>query len=140
MKAVVLTTARTIPPEPLGQQPDDVQIRFVILATEAVQNALVITLPDGPGARLGDRISLMLQGNAALRMTLRLSPLDRGARFWRAVRRDRRVLPLILDADLLVAADRDANFATWHLARRTGIPAVSGYAAAVKDLQERTAL
>ncbi|UJP11481.1 hypothetical protein L2X99_08270 [Microbacterium sp. KUDC0406] len=141
MNVVVVTTAGAIPLEPLGALPEGVQIRFVTVAEDARarQDAVVVELPHGVGGRLGDRISALLQGGAAQRMILRASPLDRGARFWRAVRADGRIDPFLHDADLLVAGDRDANYATWQLARRATVPAVAGYAAATKELQGRAA-
>lgn len=141
MNVVILTTTAAVPQEPLGVLPDGVRIRYVTTAADARGrlDAVVVEQPHGVGARLADRISSMLQGGAAQRMILRASPLDRGARFWRAVRGDHRIRAFLVGADLLVAGDRDANYATWQLARRGTVPAVAGYAAAMKELQRRTA-
>lgn len=139
MNVVVVSATGLIPHEPLGPLSDDVVTRFIVPArTGGADAALVIPLPKGVGARFGDRVSAMMQGNALLRMLLRASPLDHGARFWRALKRDARLKAFVQDAELLVAADRDANYACWNLARRTAVSSVSGYAAAKKELQRRT--
>lgn len=141
MNIVVVTTASALPHEPLGNLPDSARLTYVALAGEAcaAEDILVVEQPRGIGARLTDRIDAMLQAGPAQRMILRASPLDRGARFWRAVRADRRIGSFVVDADLLVAGDRDANYATWQLARRGTGSAVAGYAAATKELQRRSA-
>lgn len=135
MNVVIMTTG-LVPRDPLGELPDGVDLRIVASARAGVDapDALVVPVPTGVLARLGDRISRLLQGNAALRMIQRISPLDPGARFWRTVRKDARVTGLAADADLLIAGDRDANFTCWQLARRADVAAVSGYPAGKKEL------
>jgi hypothetical protein len=141
MNVVILTTAGAVPQEPLGALPDGVRVGFVTTAADGRgrPDVVVVEKQHRARTRIADRISAMLQGGVAQRMILRASPFDRGARFWRAVRGDDRIRTFILDAELLVAGDRDANFATWQLARRASVPAVAGYAAATKELQRRAA-
>ncbi|WP_243224845.1 hypothetical protein [Microbacterium sp. CIAB417] len=136
MNVVVVTTASEPMKEPLGELPDTVRLMHVTWGGREVQNhaALAIAAPNGPLARFGTRLSRVLQRGPVLRMLERVSPLDRGARFWRAVRHDERIPTTLADADLLVAGDRDANLACWHLARRLRIAAVSGYAAGTKEV------
>ncbi|WP_437584424.1 hypothetical protein ACSAGD_03915 [Paramicrobacterium sp. CJ85] len=71
------------------------------------------------------RLVDILWRSAPGRTLVRISPFDRSRRFWRAVREQR---PVVADAlkgaDVIVAADRDALWATWHLARKTRGPAV----------------
>lgn len=139
MNVVIMTTTSVASRQPLGGIPAEVDVQVVASgrATLGDVEALVVSSPSGPLARLGDRISQALRTSAPARMILRISPLDPGARFWRSVRRDPRVQRLIAGADLLIAADRDANFACWQLARRTGIPAVSGLPAGEKEVARR---
>lgn len=67
----------------------------------------------------------LLWRSAAGRTLVRVSPLDRSRRFWKAVRSQRPAVAEALGgADVIVAADRDAVWATWQLARRTRGPAV----------------
>lgn len=69
--------------------------------------------------------------SAAGRTLVRISPFDQSRRFWRAVRRQPRAFDVVRDADVIVAADRDAIWAAWHLARATrGPAAVYGVTAA----------
>ncbi|CAH0133626.1 MULTISPECIES: hypothetical protein [unclassified Microbacterium] len=133
---VVVVTTRAPTSQPLGDLSDTVRVRWM-MPTGGVHSSaevLVIAQPHGPVARAADRISRMLSRNAAARMLLRMSPLDPGARFWRAVRGDARVREFLCGVDLLVAGDRDANFTCWQLARRADLRAVSGYAAAKQEV------
>lgn len=136
MNVVVVTMAGPASPELLGALPDLVRIKSVTASTATVESleTLVISMPHGLFSRFIDRISSQFQRNAVLRMLLRVSPLDRGARFWRALRRDVQVDDFLRDADLLIAGDRDANFTCWQLARRANIVSVSGYAAGKREL------
>lgn len=100
--------------------------------------------PDAEG--LDDRVTLRQSASSARavaalsrslpgRMLVRLLPLDNGARFWRASVRVPEVQRRVLEADLIIAAERDGGFAAWnwlHRAARSGsTPAVvRGYAAA----------
>ncbi|WP_127472827.1 hypothetical protein [Microbacterium sulfonylureivorans] len=134
-------TTSLVPRDPLGELPGGVALSVVASARAGIddRDAIVVPVPTGMLARLGDRISGLLQGSAALRMIQRISPLDPGARFWRAVRGDARVAGLIGGADLLIAGDRDANFTCWQLARRMDGVAVGGYAAGKKELLRQVA-
>ncbi|MDT0156755.1 hypothetical protein Q9R19_03850 [Microbacterium sp. ARD32] len=135
MNAVVLTVTGLISGEPLAELPSGVRIRQITAAGETDDpDVLVIGLPNGPLARWARRLHDRSRSSVALRMLLRISPLDAGASFWRAVRRDARVPGFLAGTDLLIAGERDANFTTWQLARRTGLPAVSGYAAGRTEL------
>ena len=141
MNVVIVTTTGLAVSEALGEVPDGIEVGVIASARAGVsaEEAVVVPLPAGPLAGLADRLSRLLQGNAPLRMIQRISPLDPGARFWRAVRREPRVTDAVRGADLLIAADRDANFACWQLARRADVAAVSGYAAGKKELSRRSA-
>lgn len=84
--------------------------------------------------RVVDRLSGTLPG----RMIVRMLPLDAGARFWRASRGSAALTELVLHADLLVSAERDAGFAVWKWMRRSrraspaavrGIPAARAWLA-----------
>ncbi|MGF2948495.1 hypothetical protein [Microbacterium alcoholitolerans] len=141
MNIVVITAGGLIPEEPLGVLPAGTAVRRVAVSglERPGPDTLLIPLPDGLIARWARVVNTRARRSVVLRMLVRISPLDAGASFWRAVRRDARVAAFMDQADLLVAADRDANYACWHLARKTTIPAVSGYSAAKKELQRRTA-
>ena len=139
MNIILVTTAKNLPPEPLGDQTKELRVRCIALpgADLAELDTHFVHMPQSGAARVGNRISSALQGNAVLRMILRISPLDAGARFWRALRRDKQVSSFLDGTDLLVAVDRDTNLACWQLARRTGFPAVSGLAAARQEISRR---
>lgn len=141
MNVVIVTTTPEATAEPLGPLPDGVRIQHVTWGEPMAENdaVLVIAVSEGLLSRLAERLSRVLQRGPVLRMVQRLSPLDRGARFWHAVRRDGRIPALLASADVLVSGDRDANFACWHLARRVPIATVSGYAAGTKEVLRRTA-
>ena len=69
--------------------------------------------------------------SVVLRTLVRLSPADRGARFARLLRRNARAQRLLLDVDVVVAADRDTGYAAWRAttgARSSalGISGISG--------------
>jgi len=141
MKIVIVSTGALIPDEPVGAIPESAVLRVLTASSDQsnATDALLVPLAAGPLSGAADWLYAHGQGNAVLRMLLRLSPLDRGARFWRAVRKDPRVSGFLAATDLLVAGDRDANFACWQLARRTGVVAVSGYPAAERELASRRA-
>ena len=91
-----------------------------------------VTLRQSPSsARLVAALSRSLAG----RMLVRVLPLDNGARFWRASVRVPEVRRRVVEADLIIAAERDGGFAAWkwlqHAERAGSTPvAVRGYAAA----------
>jgi hypothetical protein len=72
--------------------------------------------------RLVEALSRTLPG----RMLVRVLPLDTGARFWRSTRRSAEIARRVHEADLLVAAERDAGFAVWQWLRRAGVPSPAG--------------
>jgi G:T-mismatch repair DNA endonuclease (very short patch repair protein) len=77
----------------------------------------------------------MLSRSLAGRMVVRALPLDTGVRFWRASSMVPRVAQTVGEADMIIAAERDAGFAAWkwlqHSLRAGSAPmAVRGYAAA----------
>lgn len=141
MNVVIVTMTGLVSAEPIGPLPDEVRIRALTSSSESVGmiETLVVPLPGGAIARFVDGIHTRLQGNAATRMLVRMSPLDRGARFWRAVRRDARVNGFLNGVDLLIAGDRNANFACWQLARRANIAAVSDYKAGTREVMREAA-
>lgn len=93
------------------------------------------TVPLTRRHKLGDKITAAVSGAVAGRVLLRLTPLDSGARFWRATASDATARALIRGADLIVAPERDGAYAAWRWARAsrragTPLPAVFGYPAA----------
>lgn len=52
------------------------------------------------------------------RNAVRISPFDRSRLLWRAARRDDALRALVAEADVVVAADRDAVFTVWKMTRR----------------------
>lgn len=141
MKVVIVSLTGIASAEPLGPLPDGVRVRVLSGSREHAGSveALVLPLTRGARGRVADKIYAASLRNAVLRMLVRISPFDRGARFWRVVRRDGRVRDLVADADLLVAGDRDANFTCWQLARRSDIAAVSGYPAGTQEVLKEVA-
>ena len=84
---------------------------------------------------LSARLVAAARGNMLTRTLVRTTPLDTGARFWRATRSDARVRDAVREADLIVAPERDGGYAAWawrRLAARKGreIAVVAGYPAA----------
>jgi hypothetical protein len=71
-------------------------------------------LRSGPVA---GRIEKMAWRSALGRNLVRITPLDRSRRLWRAARRDRALRDLVRSADVVVALDRDAILTVWKLSR-----------------------
>jgi len=95
-----------------------------------------------PQSAWSARLVAMAAGNVLARTLVRATPLDVGARFWRATRSDDRVRDAVRHADLIVAPERDGGYAAWswrRLAARKGreIDAVSGYPAARTSIERR---
>jgi hypothetical protein len=89
-------------------------------------------------ARLVAALSRTLPG----RMLVRVLPLDGGVRFWRASASAAEVERRIGDADMIIAAERDAGFAAWKWLQRgerggSTTVAVRGYAAARTRIAHR---
>ncbi len=134
MNVVILATG-PVPRDALGEQAQGLRVRSILFRSgRASDDDHVVQGGSGVMLHLGDRIAGVLDGNSVLRMCRRISPLDPGVRFWRALRRDAVAADMVEDADLLIAADRDAIFACWNLARQTGHPAVSGLAAGKRSI------
>lgn len=101
-------------------------------ATDASIESLIVTPALG---RLAHRGELLLSGSVAGRNALRLSPLDRGYRFARAVARSAEAGAWLAASDLIVVLERDGIRAGWDAHRKSvrpenravyGIPAAQG--------------
>lgn len=97
-----------------------------------------LSVRQGSGAA---KIVAAAAGNVLARTLVRATPLDTGARFWRATRSDARIREVVRRADLIVSPERDGGFAAWswrRLAARKGreIVAVAGYPAARTAIEQ----
>lgn len=102
--------------------------------TEVTPDGTVILAQPVFSSRIVAALSRTLPG----RMLVRILPIDTGVRFWRSTRRSAEIAALIRDADLIVAAERDAGFAVWQWHGRAGAArAVRGFPAARTWLRQR---
>ncbi|HWK77242.1 hypothetical protein [Microbacterium sp.] len=90
---------------------------------------------------LSARVVAAARGNVLIRTVVRATPLDTGARFWRATRSDSRVRDAVRTADVIVAPERDGGYAAWawrRLAARKGreLAVVAGYPAARNTIEQ----
>ncbi len=81
----------------------------------------VIAVGRAPG-KARRRLMSVLAKTAVGRNALRLSPLDGGRRMWRAIRRDPLATAALANADLIVAAERDAILSVWTAVRSVARP------------------
>lgn len=92
----------------------------------------------GPLAR---RIERWGRGSVLGRNVIRITPLDRSRRLWRAAKHDRVLSELVRNADVVVALDRDAVLTVWKLSRLRDLgdswDAVYGGAAALFAVKNR---
>jgi hypothetical protein len=102
------------------------------------QNVLLVTwqgtaLPDDAGVRtlsiprpqrgaFGTRLTSRLSGSALGRNALRLTPLDTGRAFARSAGRDTSFRSAIAQADMVIAAERDAILTVWRIGRELSSP------------------
>lgn len=139
MNVVVVSPSGAFDRSGLGLVPQHMD---VILLTWAEHTQLEIPCagvraPSGALARLCTRFVSRLDRNVFGRSLIRLTPLDEGARFWRAARHDRAAVSAIARADVVVASERDAVRAAWQFARRnTAAAVVYGYPAARAAIQK----
>lgn len=104
----------------------------------AGEGTVRLTRPSGLGARLAARCARSF----VARELVRLTPADPAVALWKATCATVPVQALMADADLIVAAERDASYAAWRwnrlLARRgRDVAAVYGFPAASVVVQER---
>lgn len=90
---------------------------------------------------LARRIEQLAWRSAFGRNLVRITPLDRSRRLWRAVKHDAALRELVRAADVVVALDRDAVLTVWKLSREHTLgdqwDAVYGGAAALFALKNR---
>jgi|GEM_PF-2524069 len=133
MRVVVFSPADTFTESTLpGLSSDD---RVVVVCWAGSTEREGVTIVQLRRNKLADSLARTAGRNVLLRTLLRVSPLDPGVVFWRAVRGCEAVLREVGEADLLVAAERDGGYATWKTMRRLARSgrrqaAVSGYPAA----------
>jgi hypothetical protein len=122
---------------------DEVQVVVWDAVPGENDRRIPVPAPRGLGASLGRRLWRLCGSNAVGRTIYRLTPFDEGAVFWRALRSHPGIDRAAREADLIVAGERDAVFASWKLARRhrrsRADTVVSGYPAALAALAKRTA-
>lgn len=94
-----------------------------------------------PAGAFAGRIERLAWRSAIGRNLIRITPLDRSRRLWRAAKRDRALRELVRGADVVVALDRDAILTVWKLSRERalgdGWDAVYGGTAALFALRNR---
>lgn len=121
----------------LASQAEVVCVGPVSDASGAIDHALALRAP-GPLAR---RIEEVAWRSAIGRNVIRITPLDRSRRLWRAAKRDRGLQDLVRSADIVVALDRDAVLTVWKLAHDSRLDgswdAVYGGAAALFAINSR---
>lgn len=83
-----------------------------VVAFVPLDDVATIVLPRPTG--FVERLVRVVSRTAVGREVLRLTPLDPGVRFRRAVRRDARVHQALAGADLVIAPERDGVLAAWH--------------------------
>lgn len=108
------------------------RVTVVCWASGAAADDRRIVLPRSGAA---DRMARAASGHVVLRTLLRISPFDPGSVFWRAAKRSPEVARSAMEADILVAPERDGVYAVWNANRRARRgqrrpAAVSGYPAA----------
>ncbi|WP_417562185.1 hypothetical protein [Microbacterium sp.] len=131
MRVVVFSPADSFTENSLPELTADDVVVVVCWAADPPRGAERIGLRPRP---FSDRVARAANVHVVLRTLLRLSPFDKGAVFWRAVRESAEVAEVAMRADLMVAPERDGAFAAWNAlarARRQGRHplAVSGYPA-----------
>ncbi|WDH79816.1 hypothetical protein PTQ19_05085 [Microbacterium esteraromaticum] len=109
-------------------------------ASKGAHSVTHVLTPAAPRG-LSQRIERLAWRSAVGRNAIRISPLDRSRRLWRAAKRDRVLHALVRDADVVVALDRDAILTVWKLSRMRDLgdswDAVYGGSAALFALTNR---
>ncbi|TFV83795.1 hypothetical protein E4V99_01515 [Microbacterium sp. dk485] len=130
MRVVVLSPRGVADLAALGESVERTQVTVISATGEGRVDVVV----RGPG-RFGCLLRAACERTLPGRILLRLTWMDPGATFWRALRSHGAAVRALRAADLIVAPDRDGVFAAWKAARalsRRGrqVAAVYGYPAA----------
>lgn len=115
MRVVAITahTQDTPLPSELTARADILRVGPAPQGTRHVDHVLSIRQP----STLARRIEGFAWRSPLGRNLIRVTPLDRSRRLWRAARSDHRLRAILSTADIVVALDRDAILTVWKLAR-----------------------
>jgi hypothetical protein len=107
-----------------AQQLSDQNVLLITWEGTSLQDAGLQTLgiPRPQRGALATRVASRLNGSALGRNALRLTPLDNGRAFARSAGRDKSFRSAIAQADMVIAAERDAILTVWRIGRELSSP------------------
>lgn len=106
----------------------DERIAVTLITPHAVEQAHGVKVLRLPSTRRGAlaTVARAMQNSMIGRNVARFTPLDPNARFYKELKRHPDAYRTALEADMLIAADRNSILAAWRIARRSRKPAQQG--------------